>query len=119
MMQAINAAYAARSLVELQKMAEQPDRPPAVQTSTDTERLVALQERLQQIERRLQKVEQEIRELTDGPDMALSIEVKLARWDGRDLLAEMAAEAEAMLTQKRAELDALKAEIEQLGLTEQ
>jgi hypothetical protein len=119
MMQAINAAYAARSLIELQKMAEQPDRPPAVQISTDKERLVALQGRLRQIERRLQEVEQEIQELMDSPDMALSLEVKLARWDGRDLLAEMAAEAEAMLAQKRSELDALKAEMEQLGLTDQ
>jgi hypothetical protein len=119
MMQGINAAYAARSLVELQKMAEQPDRPPATQTNTDAERLVALQERLQQIECRLQEVEQEIREITDGPDMTLSLEVKLARWDGRDLLAEMAAEAESMLAQKRAELDALRAEMEQLGLAKQ
>jgi hypothetical protein len=118
MMQAINAAYAARSLVELQKLAEQPGRSPAIQTSTDEERLVAQQERLRQIEYRLQEVEQEIREITDGPDMALSLEVKLARWDGRDLLAEMAAEAEAVLAQKRSELEALKAEIEQLGLTE-
>jgi len=119
MMQAINAAYAARSLAELQKLAEQPDRSPAIQASTDKERLVALQERLRQIEYRLQEVEQEIREITDGPDMALSLEVKLARWDGRDLLAEMAAEAEAALAQKHSELEALKAEMEQLGLAEQ
>jgi hypothetical protein len=119
MMQAINAAYAARSLVELQKMAEQPDRPPAVQTSTDTDHLVALKERLRQIKHRLQEVEREIQELTDSPDMAFSLEIKLARWDGRDLLAEMAAEAEAMLAQKHSELNALKAEMEQLGLTEQ
>jgi hypothetical protein len=118
MMQAINAAYAARSLVELQKLAEQPDRAPTVQTNTDKERLVALQERLRQIEHRLQEVKQEIREITDGPDMALSLEIKLARWDGRDLLAEMAAEAEAALTQKRSKLDALRVEMEQLGLTE-
>jgi len=119
MMQAINAAYAARSIVELQKLAEQPDRAPAAQASTDRERLVALQERLRQIECRLQEVGQEIREITDGPDMALSLEVKLARWDGRDLLAEMAAEAEAMLAQKRSELDLLKTELCQLGLTKQ
>ena len=119
MMQAINAAYAARSIVELQKLAKQPDRSPTVQTSTDKERLAALQERLRQIEHRLQEVEREIREITDGPDMTLSLEVKLARWDGRDLLAEMATEAEAVLMQKRSELEALKAEMEELGLTAQ
>ena len=119
MMQAINAAYAARSLVELQKLAKQPDRSPTLQTSADKERLVALQEQLRQIELRLQEVEQEIREITDGPDMTLSLEVKLARWNGRDLLAEMAAETEAVLTQKRSELEMLRTEMEQLGLTEQ
>jgi hypothetical protein len=119
MMQAINAAYAARSLVEMQKLAEQPGRSPTIQTSTDKERLVALQERMRQIEHRLQESEREIREITDGPDMALSLEVKLARWNGRDLLADMAAETEAMLMQKRSELEALKTEMEQLGLTKQ
>jgi hypothetical protein len=118
MMQAVNAAYAARSLVELQKLAEQPDRAPTIQTSTDKERLIALQERLRQIEHRLQEVEREIREITDSPDMVLSLEVKLAQWDGRDLLTEMAEETEAVLTQKRSELEALRVEMEQLDLTE-
>jgi hypothetical protein len=118
-MRTVNAAYAARSLAELQRLAEQPDRPPATQVSSDEQRLAAMQERLQQIERRLREVEQEIRELMDGPEMALSLEVKLARWDGRDLLAEMAAEAEATVAQKRAELDALEAEMERFGLMSQ
>jgi chromosome segregation ATPase len=115
-MRAINAAYAARSLVELQTLAQQPDRAPAAEISTDAQRLAALQERLRQIEHRLREVEREIQELMDSPEIALSVEVKMARWGGRDLLAEMAAEAEAELAEKRAELDALKAEMERLGL---
>jgi hypothetical protein len=113
---AINAAYAARSLVELQTLARQPDRPPAAEIRTDEQRLAALQERLRQIERRLREVEREIQELTDSPEIALSVEIQMARWEGRDLLAEMAAEAEAALAEKRLELDMLKAEMERLGL---
>jgi predicted nucleic acid-binding Zn-ribbon protein len=116
MMTAVNAAYAARSLVELQALSEQPGRPTAAETGTGEQRLAALQDRLQQIERRLQEVEQEILDLTHSPEVALSLDVKFARRQGRDLLAEMAAEVETDLARKRAELDYLTAEMRQLGI---
>lgn len=118
MMTAINAAYAARSLVELQALAEQPDRPAEIEPDTDKQRLAALQDRLRQIERRLQEVEQEIDALMHGPEVTLSLEAKFARRQGRDLLAEMAADAEEELAQRRTELDALRVEMEQLGLAD-
>jgi predicted nucleic acid-binding Zn-ribbon protein len=115
MMTAVNAAYAARSLAELQALAEQPGRSPPAGTGTDEQRLAGLRDRLRQIQRRLQEVEQEIRELTDSQEVALSLDVKFARRQGRDLLAEMAADVEEDLARKRVELDSLVAQLAQLG----
>jgi len=117
MMTAINAAYAARSLVELQALTEKPDRSPSVETGTDEQRLAALRDRLQQIQRRLQEAEQEIRELTNSPTMQMKLDIKFAQRQGRDLLTEMAADVEKDLTRKRVELDFLMAQLKQLGIT--
>jgi predicted nucleic acid-binding Zn-ribbon protein len=117
MMTAVNAAYAARSLVELQALTEKPDRSPSVETGTDEQRLAALRDRLQQIQRRLQEAEQEIRELTNSPTMQMKLDIKFAQRQGRDLLAEMAADVEKDLTRKRVELDFLVAQLKQLGIT--
>lgn len=117
MMTAVNAAYAARSLVELQALTEKPDRSPSVETGTDEQRLAALRDRLQQIQRRLREVEQEIRELTNSPTMQMKLDIKFAQRQGRDLLAEMAADVEKDLTRKRVELDFLVAQLKQLGIT--
>ena len=46
----------------------------------------------------------------------MSLDVKLVRRQGRDLLAEMAAEVEEELAQKQVELDSLVAQLEQLGM---
>jgi len=117
MMTAVNAAYAARSLVELQALAEKPDRSPTTETGAD--RLAALMDKLGQIQCRLREVEREIRELTNSEMIQLSLEVELARWQGRDLLAEIAADVEAELPRKRAELDFLEAQLRQLGTESQ
>jgi hypothetical protein len=116
MMTAANAAYAARSLVELQALAETSDRSPSAETGTDEQRLSALRDRLQQVERRLREVEQEIRDLMNSPAIDLSLDIKLARRQGRDLLAEMAADVEQELAQKRVELDLMLAYMKQLGI---
>ncbi len=110
MMTAVNAAYAARSLVELQALAEKPDRSPSAETGTDEQRLAALRDRLRQVQRRLREVEQEIRELTNSEMVQMSLDVKFARRRGRDLLAEMAADVEEDLARKRVELDFLVAQ---------
>jgi hypothetical protein len=116
-MTAINAAYTAQSLTELEALGKQPDYAPNTEPTSDEQRLAALQDQLQHIERRLLEVEGEIDALIDGPEVALSLDVKLAWRQGRDLLAEMAAEVKEELAQKRTELDGLKAEMDQLGLT--
>jgi predicted nucleic acid-binding Zn-ribbon protein len=116
MMTAVNAAYAARSLVELQALAEKPDRSPSAETGTDEQCLAALRDRLQQIQRRFREVKQEIRELTNSPTMQMNLDVKFAQRQRRDLLAEMAADVEKDLARKRVELDFLVAQLKQLGI---
>ena len=63
----------------------------------------------------MREIEQELRNLPDRPSVELSIEVKLARRQGRDLLAEMAAEYEQKIARKTVERDMLKAQFDQLG----
>jgi hypothetical protein len=57
------------------------------------------------------------RDLADSPAAQMSLDVKLARRQGRDLLAEMAAQTAKELTRKRAELDFMLAQLRQLGIT--
>ena len=89
---------------------------PSAETGTDEQRLAALRDRLQQIQRRFREVEQEIRELTNSPTMQMNLDVRFAQWQGRDLLAEMAADVEKDLARKRVELDFLVAQLKQLGI---
>jgi len=116
MMTAVNAAYAARSLVELQALAEKPDRSPSAEAGPDEQRLAALRDKLRQIQQRLREVEQEMRELTNSQEIQMSLDVKFAWRQGRDLLAEMAADVEKDLARKRDELDLLMTQLRQLGI---
>ena len=95
-MTVINDAYAARSLVELVALAEEPDsfidtgRSQAGQT--EAQLVQVLKTELSRCERRLHQIKKELRNLRYRPSVELSIEVKLARQQGRDLLADMASD---------------------------
>jgi hypothetical protein len=117
-MAAINDAYAARSLVELVALAGEPDTfidTGRASGQTETQLAQALQAELTRCQSRLREIEKELRNLRYRPSVELSIEVKLARRRGRDLLAEMAAELEQKIARKAAERDMLKAQFDQLG----
>jgi hypothetical protein len=116
MMAAVNAAYEAQSLTELQALAARPARPALQEAGADRHRLDALRDRLGHIRRRVREVEQEAYDLTHGSMMEMSLEVKLAASDGQDLLAEMEAEVEKDLERRRVELDFLQAQLRQLGI---
>lgn len=116
MMAAVNAAYEAQSLTELQSLATRSYGHGDSHGGTDRQRLEALQQELVQIRDRLRQVNQEIRDLVHGSLMELSLEVKLAVRSGRDLLTEMGAEVEEELMRKRVELDFLQAQLRQLGI---
>jgi len=118
MMAAVNAAYDAQSLTELQALAARPDRPVGqdVGRGGDRQRLDALRGQLRQIRDRIREAEQAIYDLTHDSFVEMSLQVKLASKDGQDLLAEMSAEVERDLERRRAELDFLRAQLRQLGI---
>jgi predicted nucleic acid-binding Zn-ribbon protein len=116
MMAAVNAAYEAQSLTELQALAAQPARPVSERTGTDRQRLDALRSKLRHISQRIREVEQEIYDLTHGSLMEMSLECKFAAQEGRDLLSEMSTEVERDLERRRVELDFLQAQLRQLGI---
>jgi chromosome segregation ATPase len=119
MMTAINDAYAARSLVELMALAQQADT--AIDTGrgqpgqTEAQLIEILKAELTRCQRRLREIEKELRGLRFKPSVELSLEVKLARRQGRDMLADMAAKLEQKIARRTAERDMLKAQFDQLG----
>ena len=69
----------------------------------------------EQLERKINAVRQRITRLSDLPLVRLSLEVKLARHQRRDLLNEMAIELRYKVARKTAERDYLQAQIKASG----
>lgn len=118
-MAAINDAYAARSLAELAALATEPedwiDTGSDYAAQTETQLVQVLQTELNRCQGRLRDIEKEIRGLHHRPSVELSLEVKAARRQGRDLFAEMAKTLEQKIARKTVERDMLKAQFDQLG----
>jgi hypothetical protein len=118
-MAAVNDAYAARSLTELETLAQEPapfiltGQPGAGQTEAGL--IQALEDQLARCQRRLRQIEAELQSLHQRSSVQLSLEVKVARRQDRDLLGEMAADLEAKIARKTVERDMLKAQFDQLG----
>ncbi len=118
-MAVINDAYAARSLVELVALAEQAQTNVEIGRAlpglTEAQLAQALQAELTRCQRRLRDIEHQLHQLRYRPSVELSIAAKLARQQGRDLLADMAADLERKIARKTVERDMLKAQFDQLG----
>jgi hypothetical protein len=118
-MQSINDAYAARSLPELMALSEEPDAVIDIgrrgDRQTEKQMVEALKAELARCENRLLQISKELRSLRYRPSVELSLSVKAASLQGRDLLAEMGSEFERKVAQKTAERDMLKAQLDQLG----
>lgn len=112
-MKGINQAYAAGDMPTLMRLAgiivlnsvdnQQLFRP-------ETNRDEPLSE-LERINRKLHEVRHQISRLSSLPIVKLSLDVKLARHQGRDLLTEMVTELQYKLARKMAERDYLRAQI--------
>jgi hypothetical protein len=117
-MAALNEAYAARNLAVLKMLAvearlvasTQVYRP--VSKPKDPEK--ALEYEMDLCRRRTRELRAEISNLHINPSVQLSLDVKLARREGRDLLGEMAADLRKNIARKTAERDYLKAALDQL-----
>ncbi len=117
-MAAINNAYAARSLVELVAIANEPqiiNPKTAPSGQTEAQLVQALKAELIRCKRRLLDIEKETRGLRFRPSVEISLEVKAAARQGRDALAEMSAELAQKIARKTAERDMLKTQFDQLG----
>jgi hypothetical protein len=114
-MVAVNNAYAARSLTELVALAQKAELSPQPPGQTEAQMTQALQAELERCRRRLAEIERELRQLPYRPSVQLSLEVKMARRQGRDLLSQMAKELEQKIARKTVERDLLKAQFDQLG----
>ena len=118
-MTATNDAYAARSLAELDALAGEPDAHiltgRAQPGQTEAGLIQALQDQLGRCQGRLGQIETQLGSLHQRPSVQLSLEVKVARGQGRDLLGEMAADLESKIARRTAERDMLKAQFDQLG----
>ncbi len=118
-MQAINDAYAARSMIELVALAEEMEHDPAGRSvvragQTEADMISALGNEIKRCQQRMNQIDLELRNLHNRPSVELSLEIKLARRQGRDMLAEMAAELERKIGRKTAERDMIKAQFDSL-----
>jgi hypothetical protein len=104
MMAKINAAYAAQDLQALASLSQQPDCDKISPEMAAEQHLASLRDTLQQLEQRRRVIDLEIDQLVHSDLIELSMEVKLASQQGRDLWAEMEADVEAALSEKRVEL---------------
>ncbi len=114
----INQAYNDGDLPALMRLAGMTvpygvEIPPAI--LPEIERKNSQLSEAEQIERKLKAVRQQITRLSNLPIVKLSLEVKLARHQGRDLLHEMAGELRYKVARKTAERDYLEAQIQASG----
>ncbi len=120
-MTALNDAYAAGSLVELIVLdddSELADFDSSKAGNSEAKLVKALESELARIRRNTLLIHNEIENLHNLPIVQLSLEIKLARPSGRDLLGEMDADLKRTVARKRAERELLKAQFDQLDTNE-
>lgn len=112
LMAEVNAAYAARDLPALRRLARlsedaaPPAPPPAPPTRAET--LAALRAEIDRLDALALRLEQELDALAATPAVQLKLEALFARRAGRDLIAEMAADLQAAISRAEADLAALR-----------
>jgi len=114
-MAALNEAYEARSMIELIALGSDADtHTPGEQGQQTTQQMITvLEEELVRLRRRHDKIKRQLETLHLHPAVRLSLDVKLARRSGRDLMGEMAANIKKKITIMQDERDRLK---ERLGI---
>jgi hypothetical protein len=113
-MKTINRAYAAGDLPTLMRLAGM-SVPYGVDVSPTTTQMADLPKKpmteLEKIQERLRRTRQELSRLSSLPIVKLSLDVKLARHQGRDLLGELTHELQYKIARKTAERDYLQSQI--------
>ena len=121
MMVEVNEAYTTQDGAKLQALVDEldsqalPPIKPVVETALPpTEIIKKLKDDLYRIEHRWRKVRAELQNLPNKSSVRLSLEVKLAKRKGRDLIAEMIENLNKKIARKTAERDMIKAQFENL-----
>ena len=116
----LNDAYAVKNLAILKMLAIEAKIPPTPTrqlTPKPKTELGRLKLEIARVQRRLNEIHGELGDLHNHPSVQLSLDVKLARREGRDLLREMAGDYKKKIQRKTAERDYLKAQLDQSGLS--
>lgn len=121
-MSAINDAYAARSLTELLVFATEmetttaPAEPVEVRLGqTEADMVQALEKEIGRCRRRIREIDLEMKNLHNRASVELALERKMAQRNGRDLLAEIAADLEKKIARKTVERDMIKSQFDELN----
>ncbi len=121
MMVEVNEAYKSQDGAKLQALVEdlesrqfQPIKAVAEPVLTPAETIQKLKDELYRTQHRFRKVRAELQNLPNKSSVRLSLEVKLARRQGRDLMAEMIENLKKKIERKTAERDMIKAQFDSL-----
>jgi predicted nucleic acid-binding Zn-ribbon protein len=114
LMMVINAAYAAGDLAALQRLADEPDIAPRA-SHTDEELAAALQREINHCRRRLAEIAAELATLEGHESARLLRRAERAAAEGRDLLAEYAADLRRRINEKLVERDVLETQLEEMA----
>lgn len=117
-MSLLNEAYSAGSVIEMMALSQFADLEGTnPQDKEHTLELMkhALETELERIERRKLEIQLESRNIHNHPAIQLSLQVKLERLNGRNILGEMAVELERKIELKTAERDRLREQLRSFG----
>ena len=113
LMIAINAAYTAGNLAELERLALEPDTLNQG-TQTDEALAEALDREVKRCRCRLDEIRQELATLEQHPNARLLRRAERAAAEGRDLIDEMARDLRRQISEKLVERDVLETQLEDL-----
>ncbi len=116
-MAALNEAYASGSLVEMVALSEAGSEGEILGDQsghTDEEMVQVLEKELARIRRKSLLLQNEIETLHNSPVVQLSLDIKLARRKGRDLLGEMSDDLQRRIDRATVERDELKVRLESM-----
>lgn len=105
----VNAAYSARDLAALQRLASMKDEASPTQIIDSREALIAsLRREIERLDELIEKLEAEFDELTNSPALQMKLDATMAKRAGRDLIGEAARELEREIEGLERELESLR-----------
>lgn len=107
-MSQVNQAYAANDLRALKRILEKPDVVKGEPERTRDEKIVHMRKEILRLDEVISELKQELSDLVNSATVKLMLDVSMARKAGRNLLAEMAENYRAEISQIEAELSRLR-----------